>query len=329
MKNNNLNNYIQEDEIDLKKIVKLLINSTKLIIVITFVTTILTAIYASQKEPQYISSALIEIGSYDSEINDLKGNDYGNTLIEKPAALIQNLNINFIHRQELNLEIEPIEGRLIRINTNSPNVEINIDLLNKIIGFIQNRHSNLLQKKVYKLTSEIKFKDIEIEFEKAKIAELINTLNRQIINLDSKIKSLNDIVGEDTRNLELLKSNPELLIQRASVYPSLNQLIFAYKNEINEYEDLKISTTQQIENLERSNKVFKLSQDKNNLVLKLEFLTKQNSTKTQLIGKIDTRATTSKKILTTSLLGFIFGLFISIFMVLILNFLKTFKDELA
>ena len=55
MQNNNPNNYLQEDEIDLKEIFKLLINSKKLIIAITLVITTLGAIYSFQKVPVYKS----------------------------------------------------------------------------------------------------------------------------------------------------------------------------------------------------------------------------------------------------------------------------------
>ena len=45
MQNNNPNDYLQEDEIDLKETFRLLINSKKLIITITLVITTLGAIY--------------------------------------------------------------------------------------------------------------------------------------------------------------------------------------------------------------------------------------------------------------------------------------------
>jgi uncharacterized protein involved in exopolysaccharide biosynthesis len=61
MQNNNPNNYLQEDEIDLKGIFKLLINSKKLIITITLVITTLGAIYSFQKAPLYESTALIKL----------------------------------------------------------------------------------------------------------------------------------------------------------------------------------------------------------------------------------------------------------------------------
>jgi capsular polysaccharide biosynthesis protein len=275
MKNNNPNNYIQEDEIDLKKIFKLLINSKKLIIAITLVITTLSVFYSPQKAPQYISTVLIEIGSYDLEVNDLEVNDYGKKLIESTASLIQNLKINFIHKQKLTLSFNSIENRLISIKAHSLYPEMNIDLLNKIIGYIKNRHSNLLQKIAYQLTSKIKRIDTEIEF-----------INNMLIHSQEKEKLRISylIENQDGQAIHLIERT-----------------------------DLKL-------------KLFNLSQEKNNLELELEFLLHENPTSTQLIGKIATNSIKPKKQLII-FSSFIFGLFLSIIMVLILDFLKAFFKE--
>ena len=88
MQNNNPNDYLQE-EIDLKEIFKLLINSKKLIIVTTLIFTLLGAIYSFQKAPVYKSTALIEIGA-----NNTFSNEKG--LIEPGKDLMQDLKINFM-----------------------------------------------------------------------------------------------------------------------------------------------------------------------------------------------------------------------------------------
>ena len=347
MKNNNLNNYIQEDEIDLKKIVKLLINSTKLIIVITFVTTILTAIYASQKEPQYISSALIEIGSYDAEINNpkIEPRKIGTkVLVESPNSLIKNLRINFNYKQKMQFNVWPLEGRLIKIVIQSDNLEMNIDSLNKIIGFIKNRHSFLLQKVEYQLTSKIEDLNNNIEYkkealltenndQKLKISNLIQGLKKLIPNIELRIKELTKVILKDESNLKLLQSNEKLLLERAAQYPSLEQVIFNYKSNIIENENERIKLSQEIDNLEvellrlesnnlESDEIFALSQEKDRLNLALEFLTQQNTTSSQLVGEIVTSPIDSKKLLII-LLGATAGFILSIFIVLIRPTLLT------
>ena len=139
MQNNNPNDYLQEDEIDFKEVFKLLINSKKLIITITLVITTLGAIYSFQKAPEYKSTALIEIGNYELD-------EYNQMAIEPAKALIKELTINFIHKQQVNVSINSIKkvDRLIQIDSTAASSVKNKKILNEIIEYIENRHSNLL-----------------------------------------------------------------------------------------------------------------------------------------------------------------------------------------
>jgi len=417
MPNNNSNGYNQEYEIDLKAIFKLLVNSKILIITITLVITILGAIYAYQKVPQYRSTALIEIGNYYDNNKEV--------LIEPTETLIQELTINFIHKQRVNVSInsmidedERIEdvNRLIQISSSSTSSVNNNNLLNEIIEYIENRHSNLLSKNIQRitnqLTSKIKLLDVDIEFinntllaknedeklrisnrieslsnqiefinktllvknedEKLRISNRIEILNNQLPSLNSKIESLNERIVADQANLLLLKSHPDLFIQSAAQSPTLDQVIFSYKINLIDYENDKVTLLSkkvilenqlkllEIDHLE-SEKVFQLSQEKDNLEiqlrhtnitkplerndikflrsfklsqerdsieLELEFLTKQDQTSTQLVGKVMTNKASTKKELII-FLSFIFGFFLSIAMVLVYNSLKALKEKLV
>ena len=139
MQNSNPNNYLQENVIDLKEIVKLLINSKKLIITITLVITTLGTIYSFQKAPEYKSTALIEIGQYDTFENK-------NILLESSSNLIQDLKIVFIHKSFDNktLSIKTIEDKLIKIEIHKPSIELGKKTLDEIARYIENRHSLLL-----------------------------------------------------------------------------------------------------------------------------------------------------------------------------------------
>lgn len=367
MQNNNPNNYLQEDEIDLKEIFKLLINSKKLIIAITLVITTLGAIYAFQKTPVYKSTALIEIGYYgqDEQI-----------LIETAKNLIQELKINFIYTQGEDLSIKSFENRLIKIAHSSTSSVTSNNLLNELVTFAENRHILLLSKRTQKaekiLTNKIESLNKQIVYSKLRVSNKIESLYKQIENriitldnelpnIDLKIKALNSIIFEDQNNLTLLKSNPDLLLQRAAQSPTLNQVIHSYKNQLLDFEAEKINISQEKYHLEsqlsivvnntdeifklshekddlesqltimestslESDEIFKLSQEKDGLELELEFLMNQNQTSTQLIGEIVTTAIESKKE-RFIFLSFIFGLFLSIIMVFINNFVKTFKEE--
>ena len=114
MQNNNSIDYFKEDEIDLKEIFKLLINSKKLIIVTTLVITTLGTIYAYQQAPRYHSTALIEIGNYQPE-------EYNQMLIEPAEDLIEELMIKYTHKQQVNVSFNFLNevDRLIEIAASS------------------------------------------------------------------------------------------------------------------------------------------------------------------------------------------------------------------
>ena len=92
MQNNNPNDFTQENDIDLKRVVELLINSKKLIITITLVITTLSVIYNYQRTPEYQANAMVEIGQYYDAL------DNETILIESASDLIQNLKILFIYK---------------------------------------------------------------------------------------------------------------------------------------------------------------------------------------------------------------------------------------
>jgi hypothetical protein len=342
MQNNNPNDYLLEDGIDLKALFKLLINSKKLIIVTTLIITLLGAIYSFQKAPVYKSTALIEIGQYYDTFKKK------NILLEDVKQLIQNLRIVFIHKSNDNksLSIQKIENRLIKIEIDKPSIELGKQILDEVITYIENKHLNPLQRLVnqlkYKIESlnnqieNIKSLNNKIEYEKLRIANNIIILETKLPQIDLKIKALNKIILEDQANLKLLESDPDLFIKKATQSPTLNHVLHNYRDQLLDLEAKKINLSLEIDNLEiqlqfsesnnlESEKIFKLLQEKDSLELELAFL-KQNSTKTQLVGKILTIDTGGTKRLII-FLSFIFGLFLSITIVLINNSLKAFKED--
>ena len=252
-------------------------------------------------------------------------------------------------------------------------------ILNELVTFIENKHLNLQNNKTKRITSQLTFKiqslDNQIEFinnsilsqiedEKLRITNEIENLNNILPSNNSKIKLLNKVALEDQSNLQLLESNPGVLLQRTSQSPTLNQVIHSYKDQVLDLYAENINTSQKIDNLKiqlklldnnnldseetfkllqekdslkiqlklldnnnlDSEETFKLLQEKDSLELELEFLMQQNISKTLLIGEIETEEVNSKKRLII-FSSFIFGLFLSIVMVFINYSLKAFKEE--
>jgi capsular polysaccharide biosynthesis protein len=345
MQNNNPNDYLQEDEITLKEIFKLFANSKKLIIAITFVITTLGVIYSFQEVPKYKSTALVEIGSYTPNDFYAKANfDMTSKLIEPLNILIQELNTQFIHKKGAsNINFKSIEDRIIQISQTSPSAVNNIKILNEAISYIENRHSlmltdhnegeKILNYRIESLNNE--FKLISQQLISQHTNRLI-TLNAHSLTIDDKVKLIKESIIEEENNLKLLKLNPYLLKIRASQSPSLQQAINSYNMELVDFEEEKIALSLEKDNLESelkslesgdlSNKnLFHLSKAKDKWELELEFLMSQNPTSSQLISEIVTNTISHKELYI--LMSFIFGLFLSIIMVFINNFLKAFKEK--
>jgi LPS O-antigen subunit length determinant protein (WzzB/FepE family) len=391
--NQNLDTFSNpENEIDLKKLFKLLFDSKKLIIVTTIFTTLLALLLITQQKPVYTSAAIIEVGDYHSSSLKTK-------IIEPLNELIDDLEINFIIKQNItNLRLKAIASRLIEIKYTYPLIENNNELVDKLVKYLKIKHSKILITKTKEvedqLIDEIELIEAQIEFansvflsqnadkkldvsnhverinsqiefekvnEKLRISNRIDTISDRLPTLSEKIKAVKKVIIEDESNLKLLASKPDLLIQRASESPTLNQIIYSYSVELLNFEaemdsllkekdylqgqlkalengnleseqifnlyQIKENLQGQLKALENGNleseKIFNLYRQLNRLKFELESLMNQNPSKTKLVREIETRTIDSKK-LYFLILGFFSGLFLSVVTVLIIN---AFKEE--
>ena len=223
IQNNNPNDYLEEDVIDLKEIFKILINSKKLIIVITLIITTLGSIYSFQKVPQFRSTALIEIGN--SGIDE-----YEQITIEPAKNLIKELTINFIHKQKIlnnntaNLKIKSIQDRLIQISHSSASSEQSEYILSEVIGYIENRHALLLNESIQKTKTELAYKIENINNQiKIKNSALSTQRDDEKLRLSNQIESLKD---------QIKMTNSTLLIQNNGEKLRLSNQIESLKDQI-------------------------------------------------------------------------------------------------
>lgn len=139
MKKNNLGNNFNNDTIIIRDLFKVIFNSKKIIVSITLFCSLL-AFYAAQKEPQFQSVSIIEVGTF-------KSSDGKERLIEPMEKIIDNLRIQLFYKQQLDeqkIEIESIEEKIIKISSISSSVSYNENLLNDAVNFVLDRHSNIL-----------------------------------------------------------------------------------------------------------------------------------------------------------------------------------------
>ena len=83
------NRYIQEDEIDLRELFKIIWDKKIFIILFTLVITVLATVYAYSKTPIYEAKALVEIGEY--KINNTTKNS-----VDDASVITRKLTTLFI-----------------------------------------------------------------------------------------------------------------------------------------------------------------------------------------------------------------------------------------
>ncbi len=237
---NNLNrspNY--DDEIDLREIIKILLASKKLIISTILIFTIASIIYSLSIKPEFKSSSLLEIGYYEMP-------DATQELIEKPSDLISELKLlklkNPDNKFSQNLSMNSMEGRVIRLETNSSSIEQNEKILNEMISYINERHSRLKKLRAEQNKNRISF---DIETTEAQI-------NHYTTKLSSKYQSQYlDIIsnlGKEDQAIENLK----LLAKRSAFVDqlfSLNQQLEISIQNLEKLDSVVYSKTQRIGNI--------------------------------------------------------------------------------
>ena len=90
MQNNKPISYIQQGEIHIRELNNLLINSKKIIIVVTLFFSLIATIYTYSLKPKYEASAVIEVGYH---INQ----NYEKITIENPNKTVKTLIAKFIN----------------------------------------------------------------------------------------------------------------------------------------------------------------------------------------------------------------------------------------
>ena len=187
MKNSDLNNEYLNDEIDLIELLRTLYSSKKLIIIVTLAFSLLAFIYTTQKEVEYQSTVILEIGSYRLLDGEKK-------IVEPVSSLIKKLKVDLVYKQQLvldskKLNFKPIEDQLMEINYTSPSPEFNETIINEAITFSQKSYEGFLAKMLNSLSDEVKTKELQIDFLK----------NSSLSNKESKkLEVTNEINGVDT-----------------------------------------------------------------------------------------------------------------------------------
>ena len=302
MKNSNLNNEYLDDEIDLIELLRTLYSSKKLIVIVTLAFSLLAFIYTTQKEVEYQSTIVLEVGSYDLINGEKK-------LVEPVSSLIKKLKINQISQQSDELNYKSIEDHFLQINSTSPSPELNENSIKEAIKFSQDSYMKTLDNIVNSFSDGIKAKELQIDF----------LINSTLSNKESRqLKVINEINEIDSKvDLDKIKINflSKLLITQKNDLILEDQLM-TLQAKVKELEKKKESLERKIILIDSSdivgNEVFEFKQEINSLE-KQSKLIKSSSSKTQPIRELVTSEIKTKTlliILIGTILGFIFSVLI-------------------
>jgi LPS O-antigen subunit length determinant protein (WzzB/FepE family) len=226
-----------KDEIDLKEILKILLESKKLIISTLLFFTIASIIYSLSLKPSFESSTQLEIGYVEM-------NNGNRELIESTYDLISDLKVltmknpddKFIQKVSMN----SFENKIISLNTTSSSAEQNESLLTEIISYIDERHSNLAvlitDQKKHQISNEIDLIKSKLSFIKAK---QLDSKQSKKLTINSKLESIKSelsfIKAKQLDSNQLKQSNIEDRIARLQFeLPIIDLKISQFEKVINE-----------------------------------------------------------------------------------------------
>jgi len=210
MKNSDFNNEYLDDEIDLIELLRTLYSSKKLIIIVTLAFSLLAFIYTTQKEVEYQSTVILEVGSYDLSNGEKK-------LVEPVSSLIKKLKVDLVYKKQLEfgdlklkdkkLNFKSIEDQLLEIIFTSPSPEFNETIINEAITFSQESHAEILTKIVNSFSEKIVTTDNEVEFLKNSIKDQQESQKLNAINaikiIDDEVEFLKNSIKDQQESQKL------------------------------------------------------------------------------------------------------------------------------
>lgn len=314
-----------EEEIDLRDLFKIIWDRRVFIFVFTFVVTLLAVVYVSMKTPIYEVKALLEIGSYKTEIVNNQGQSSIQTIdLDNANELSKKLSMIFIDlkKNEKDKEFEITKINLskgmksfIEVSSESTSNDLGIKGLNEIIIYTKDIHSKLL--KDVKEKNDLEVKNIDLM--------ILNIQNDKIVNINKKI----ELYDQNIINLEeQMKSVIETLKNMNSLDYSVTALKLMEKRDIsNEIITNKSNLYDLIEKKENLINIDlnKLSERKK----LLETLSLPHNLKnTEVVGNIltDDNPIKPKKALII-VVAFVTGFILSIFLVFFMQFINGMRKE--
>ncbi|OCL82745.1 Wzz/FepE/Etk N-terminal domain-containing protein [Arcobacter porcinus] len=316
MQENN-RNIIQEDEIDLRELFLTLWKNKVFIVVITAIITILAGIYAYTKTPIYEAKALIEIGEYRLNNTSKASIDNANTLEKKLTTLFIDMEENTKERISKVTTIKGVKGlnSFLEVRTEGISNDEAIKEIKKVLDFVKNEHSKILDDVKKQKDLELTNIDLQISDVKSKTVSLIDKKLENNNNLLEDLKKQLKLVDDNLKKIDNL--NPSLaalkLMEKKDISSSINSLTIQ-TFELESKKDELLTTT-----------LYKLEENKKIIEL---LLLPHNYKNTEIVGDIminDFPVKPKKSLIVA--VAFVTGFILSIFLVFFREFIRGFKEQ--
>lgn len=308
--------YIQEDEIDLREIFKSIFERKYFILIFTLIITILAIIYVSIKTPIYEAKAVIEIGSYKTESDEVRVVDNLNEFSKKLSTIFIDLRKDDIEKESeiTNISISKGMKNYIEISSQAISNDLALKEIEAVLSFTKDEHRKFL--------NDIKEKN---KIQISNIDNSVKNLQEQIVNIDRKI----ELYEKNVINLEeQMKFVLESLKNINSLDPSIAALKLMEKRDISN--DIISNKSQLFDLMIKKESISNL--EINKLIERkkiLESLTLDYNIKnSDIVGKIQINdyPVKPKKTLVV-VVSFVTGFILSIFIIFFMQFIQGLKKE--
>lgn len=308
--------YIQEDEIDLREIFKSIFERKYFISIFTLIITILAIIYVSIKTPIYEAKAVIEIGSYKTESDEVRVVDNLNEFSKKLSTIFIDLRKDDIEKESeiTNISISKGMKNYIEISSQAISNDLALKEIEAVLSFTKDEHGKFL--------NDIKEKN---KIQISNIDNSVKNLQEQIVNIDRKI----ELYEKNVINLEeQMKFVLESLKNINSLDPSIAALKLMEKRDISN--DIISNKSQLFDLMIKKESISNL--EINKLIERkkiLESLTLDYNIKnSDIVGKIQINdyPVKPKKTLVV-VVSFVTGFILSIFIIFFMQFIQGLKKE--
>lgn len=308
--------YIQEDEIDLREIFKSIFERKYFILIFTLIITILAIIYVNIKTPIYEAKAVIEIGSYKTESDEVRVVDNLNEFSKKLSTIFIDLRKDNIEKESeiTNIAISKGMKNYIEISSQAISNDLAVKEIEAVLSFTKDEHGRFI--------NDIKEKN---KIQISNVDNSIKNLQEQILNIDRKI----ELYENNVINLEeQMKFVLESLKNINSLDPSIAALKLMEKRDISN--DIISNKSQLFDLMIKKESISNL--EINRLIERkkvLESLTLDYNIKnSDIVGKIQINdyPVKPKKALVV-VVSFVTGFILSIFIIFFMQFIQGLKKE--